>query len=254
MRVGPRPGAGGPSIAHDSEKRRAGARARACYGRSMFIGLVFAGGGSRRMGCDKAALVIHGRSLLERAIRTVRAAGGMPIVLTPPRLATALLGARAIDETGGGSPGGPLPALAAGLREAARLGLEAGQAAAAAPVVALACDLPLLPPALLRALVDLPGAWDAAVPRAGGILQVLAAAYRPACLPAIEAALAGGDRSIHRWLGGVRLRLLEGEALAALGGEGIFANVNTPEDVVRMEADLAAGPPDPRPARAASRR
>jgi molybdenum cofactor guanylyltransferase len=219
----------------------------------MFIGLVFAGGGSRRMGRDKAAVALGGATLLERAIRTVRAAGGAPIVLTPPRPAEALLGARAIDETAGGAPGGPLPALAAGLREAARLGPPAG-ADTDVPVVALACDLPLVPPALLRVLVDLPGEWDAAVPRAGGILQVLAAAYRPACLPVIEAALAAGDRSIHRWLGGVRLRVLEGGALAPVGGEGIFANVNTPEDLVRMEAGLATPPAGARPARAAGRR
>jgi molybdopterin-guanine dinucleotide biosynthesis protein A len=205
----------------------------------MFIGLVFAGGGSRRMGCDKAALVIGGVTLLERAIRTVRAAGGMPLVLTPPRPAAALLGARQIDETDGGAPGGPLPALARGLREAAAAGPATARPAAGRPIVALACDLPLVPASLLRALIELPGEWDAAVPRADGMLQVMAAAYRPTCLPAIETALATGDRSIHRWLGGVRLRVVEEETLRAHGGSAIFANVNTPEDRGRIEAALA---------------
>jgi len=206
----------------------------------VFIGLVFAGGGSRRMGCDKAALVIGGVTLLERAIRTVRAAGGTPLVLTPPRPAAMLLGARPIDETDGGAPGGPLPALARGLREATAGGPATARSVMAGPVVALACDLPRVPASLLRALVDAPGEWDAVVPRAGGILQVLAAAYRPACLPAIETALAAGDRSIHRWLGGVRLRVVEEEDLRPHGGPSIFANVNTPEDRVRVEAELAA--------------
>jgi len=206
----------------------------------MFIGLVFAGGGSRRMGCDKAALTIGGVTLLERAIGTVRAAGGTPLVMTPPRPATMLLGARPIDETGGGAPGGPLPALARGLREAGAGGPVTARPVPGPPVVALACDLPLVPASLLRALVDLPGDWDAAVPRAGGILQVLAAAYRPACLPVIETALAAGDRSIHRWLGGVRLRVLEEEELRAHGGPSIFENVNTPVDRARVEAALAA--------------
>jgi molybdopterin-guanine dinucleotide biosynthesis protein A len=206
----------------------------------MFIGLVFAGGGSRRMGCDKAGLTIGGVTLLERAILTVRAAGGTPLVLTPPRPAAMLLGARPIDETDGGAPGGPLPALARGLREAAAARSATARSVAAGPVVALACDLPLVPASLLRALVDLPGEWDAVVPRAGGILQVLAAAYRPACLPVIETALAAGDRSIHRWLGGVRLRVVEEEELRAYGGPSIFANVNTPGDRARVEAEMAA--------------
>jgi molybdopterin-guanine dinucleotide biosynthesis protein A len=219
----------------------------------MSIGLVLAGGGSRRMGCDKAALVVHGATLLQRAIRTVRDAGFTPIVLTPPRPAALLLGARAIDETGGGPPGGPLPALACGLREAATVGAPGTRPSGAGAVVALACDLPLVPASLLRALVDLPGTWDAAVPRAGGVLQVLAAAYRPACLPAIETALAAGDRSIHHWLGAVRLRVLEEEALDPHGGAAIFANVNTPEDRMRVEAALAGGAADARPAPAADR-
>jgi len=206
----------------------------------MFIGLVFAGGGSRRMGCDKAGLAIGGVTLLERAIGTVRAAGGTPLVLMPPRPAVMLHGARSIDETDGGAPGGPLPALARGLRAAASGDPVMTRSAAGGPVAALACDLPLVPASLLRALVDLPGEWDAAVPRAGGILQVLAAAYRPACLPVIETALAAGDRSIRRWLGGVRLRVIEEEALRPHGGSAIFANVNTPEDLARVEADLAA--------------
>lgn len=206
----------------------------------MFIGLVFAGGGSRRMGCDKAGLAIGGLTLLERAILTVRAAGGTPLVLSPPRPAVMLLGARSIDETEGGSPGGPLPALARGLREAAGGAAAEVRSAAGSPVVALACDLPLVPASLLRALVDLPGEWDAAVPRAGGILQVLAGAYRAACLPAIETALAAGDRSIRRWLGGVRLRVIEEPDLRPYGGPSIFANVNTPGDRTRVEALLAA--------------
>jgi len=226
-----------PPKPHHSGNGTAGGAPRACYRYRMFIGLVFAGGGSRRMGCDKATLAIAGITLLERAIGTVRAAGGTPLVLTPPRPEAMLLGARAIDETDGGAPGGPLPALARGLREAA----SHGRAASAAPVVALACDLPLVPASLLRALIEQPGAWDAVVPRAGGILQVLAAAYRPACLPVIETALAAGDRSIHRWLGGVRLHVVEEEALRPHGGASIFANVNTPGDLASVESALAAG-------------
>ena len=71
------------------------------------------------------------------------------------------------------------------------------------------------------------------------VLQVMAAAYRPACLPEIETALAAGDRSIRRWIGGVRLHVIEAETLAPHGGPSIFANVNTPEDLARVAAILA---------------
>jgi molybdopterin-guanine dinucleotide biosynthesis protein A len=195
----------------------------------MWTGLVFAGGGSTRMGFDKALLSIGGTTLVERAVATVRAAGGVPLVLTPPRPASAVAGARQVDETGGGGPGGPLPALRRGLA-------ECGPDAIA---VALACDLPLVPPGLLRELAAQPGAWDAAVPRAGGVLQVMAAADRSACLAAIDRALARGDLSLHRWLGEVDLRVVGEEALAAHGGAAVFLNVNTPDDRDRAETALA---------------
>ena len=196
----------------------------------MWTGLVFAGGASSRMGRDKALVRVGGATLVERAVATVRAAGGDPLVLTPPRPPEAIAGARQIDETEGGGPGGPLPALRRGL---AACGPDA-------LAVALACDLPLVPPALLRSLASLPGAWDAAVPRAAGILQVMAAAYRTGCLGAIDRALLRGDRSLHHWLGEVEVRVIEEAALAPHGGAAIFLNVNEPADRDLAEAALAA--------------
>ncbi|HUD72703.1 MAG TPA: molybdenum cofactor guanylyltransferase [Dongiaceae bacterium] len=196
----------------------------------MWTGLVFAGGASTRMGSDKALLVVGGTTLVARAVATVRAAGGDPLVLTPPRPPAAIAGARQLDESDGAGPGGPLPAL--------RRGLAACGPGATA--VALACDLPLVPPALLRDLAAQPGTWDAAVPRAGGVLQVMAAAYRGGCLGAIDRALLRGDRSLVGWLDDVDLRVLDEGALASYGGAAVFLNVNAPADRERAETALAA--------------
>jgi molybdopterin-guanine dinucleotide biosynthesis protein A len=186
------------------------------------------------MGRDKALLRIGGLTLLERAVRVVREAGGLPLVLGPPRPGEDTGGAPHVDETAGaGGPGGPLPALRRGL-------LESGPAGRA---VALACDLPLVPAALLRFLAaSLPG-WDAVVPRAAGELQVLAAAYDGRCLAAIDRALARGERALHPFLREVRVRIVDEDQMAPFGGAAIFLNVNTPEDLSRAEAALAAGRP-----------
>ena len=53
----------------------------------MWIGLVLAGGASRRMGSDKALLGIGGVTRLQRAVGAVRDAGGDPLVMGPPRSA-----------------------------------------------------------------------------------------------------------------------------------------------------------------------
>ena len=129
----------------------------------MWTGLILAGGRSLRMGRDKALLRLGGRTLLERAVDLVRAAGGEPLIVAPERPGYSMGPVRRVDETGGGGEGaGPLPALRQGLMLCGCSGL-----------VALACDLPLLPAGLLsRLAAGLPG-HDAVVPRAGGILQVL---------------------------------------------------------------------------------
>jgi molybdopterin-guanine dinucleotide biosynthesis protein A len=199
----------------------------------MWTGLVLAGGRGRRMGQDKALLRLDDRTLLERAIDLVRAAGGEPVVVGPGRPELPLPGVRRLDETATGAPAaGPLPALRHGLR-----------ATGAPLVVALACDLPFLTPALLERLVREAERFDAVVPRAGGELQVLAAAYRRACLPAIEAACAAGEAALHAILPRVRTRILEEAELQDCGGAALFLNINTPGDLERAAALLAARRP-----------
>jgi molybdopterin-guanine dinucleotide biosynthesis protein A len=187
------------------------------------------------MGRDKALLSIGGATLLERAVDTVRAAGGSPLILGSLRaqgMPGRIAGVRWLDETmEGGSASGPLPAL--------RLGL---QACGTASAVALACDLPLVPAGLLRLLAEEIAHHDAVVPRASGELQVLAAAYAGSCLPAIDRHLRSGRGSVHGFLAEVRCRILEEGDLEPFGGEAIFLNVNTPRDIERAEALLKGAP------------
>jgi molybdopterin-guanine dinucleotide biosynthesis protein A len=181
------------------------------------------------MGRDKAMIPVAGRTLLERAVGTVREAGGAPLILGGARDdAFGLRGVRVEDEAAaGGARVGPLNALRHGLR-----------VGGTRVVVALACDLPLVPPDLLRFLAGECEREAAIVPRAAGELQVLAAAYAVSCLDVIERRLEAGQRSVHGLLTEIGARVIEGEALLRFGGEGIFLNVNSPEDLARVESIL----------------
>jgi molybdopterin-guanine dinucleotide biosynthesis protein A len=182
------------------------------------------------MGRDKAMVLVAGRTLLERAVAAVRDAGGEPLVLGGPREASGLAGVRFEDEgDAGGLRLGPLNALCHGLRTAGTR-----------VVLALACDLPLVPAALLRFLAGECERHAAVVPRAAGELQVLAAAYSVSCLGIIERRLDGGERSVHGFLGEVGARIVEGEELLPFGGEEIFLNVNAPADLAKAEEILKA--------------
>ena len=143
----------------------------------VWTGLVLAGGRSERMGRDKAMVFLAGRTLLERAVGAVRDAGGVPLILGSPREAGGLAGVRFQDEgADGGRRLGPLNALRHGLR-----------IGGTRVVVALACDLPLVPPALLRFLAGECERHAAVVPRAAG---------------GMRRRMRNSTRSCARWSGG----------------------------------------------------
>ncbi|HZN02158.1 MAG TPA: molybdenum cofactor guanylyltransferase [Candidatus Polarisedimenticolia bacterium] len=195
---------------------------------TAFTGLVLAGGRSTRMGRDKASLPIAGRTLLLRAVETIRRAGGTPVVLGPPRPESESHGARFLDDPGEG----PLQAL------------RVGMSGTPGPWFALACDLPLLKAEAIGALVAGLEDHDAVVPRALGRLQVLAAAYAPPALAAFERAIATGECAMQAAVAGMRVRVVDPDALREWGDETMFLNVNTPDDLRDAADRLAAGHPE----------
>lgn len=191
----------------------------------MTTAAVLAGGHGRRMGGPKATLVVAGRALVEHPLAACRAAGLEAVVVAPASVALPD-GVPRLDEP------------EAGPRHPARGILAALDAAGGAGVLAVACDLPLLEPALLRALADLPGTVMA---RANGRLQPLLARYAPEARPALEAAAASGA-PLHEALAPAVTRVLAEDELRAFGDpERLLLNVNTPADAARAEALLAAG-------------
>lgn len=187
------------------------------------VGIVLAGGASRRMGRDKALLEIEGRSLPERAAARLGevvaevavADGGRGLVPTVASLADSAAGI------------GPVAGI-----------LGAARAYPGRALLVLACDLPRVPAALLAALAapSISREADWAVPRHAGGIEPLCALYGPGALAALEERVAGGLLSL--WdlaeTSGLAVRYFEGEDLARYGPpEELFANLNTPGDLAR---------------------
>ncbi|HLO04887.1 MAG TPA: molybdenum cofactor guanylyltransferase [Symbiobacteriaceae bacterium] len=196
-------------------------------------GLILAGGASSRMGRPKALLPFGPERVIERQVRLLRPLCRELLVVTNDPAAFAFLG---VPLVGDRAPGlGPLA------------GLEAGLSAASQPVVlGLACDMPLLTGSVVAALYarlmgsdggllgSAPagvGSPLAAVPRTPAGPEPLCALWRREALPAIQGALAAGQRSPQRLLAQIPVAWLEGEALTALGDPTrLFHNCNTPAD------------------------
>jgi molybdopterin-guanine dinucleotide biosynthesis protein A len=180
------------------------------------VGLVLAGGESRRLGSDKARL--------EGAALPLGAA---------ERLAAVCAEVAVADRGRGLVPGRRSLADGAGRGPAA--GILGGAAAfPGQALLVLACDLPRIPAGLLAELARSDADW--VVPRWEGGLEPLCALYGPAALEALAARVREGRFALHDLASeaGLAVRYLEDEALHRFGDpEEVFFNLNTPGDLAR---------------------
>ena len=181
------------------------------------VGLVLAGGESRRFGTDKARL--EGAALPLAAVE--RLAAVCAEVAVADRGRGLVPGHRSLADGEGRGP-------AAGI-------LGAATEYPGRPLLVLACDLPRVPAALLAELAQPPAA-DWVVPRWEGSLEPLCALYGPAALAALSERVREGRLSLHDLASEPDLVVtyLEGKALSRFGDpEEIFLNLNTPGDLAK---------------------
>lgn len=201
--------------------------------RSDILGVVLAGGRSRRYGSDKAFAELGGVSLVHRAARTLLPLAGRVVVVANDLDRHSLEGkpVRPDMVSGLGPLGGLHTAVAWAAEEAMR------------GVVVLATDMPFVPTPLLEDLASRLERGAAVVPASHGPrgFEPLCAAYDVGCLPAIEAAIEEGDRAVISFFPAVDLRIVELARVASYGDpDTMFFNVNRPEDHIRADALLAA--------------
>jgi molybdopterin-guanine dinucleotide biosynthesis protein A len=166
--------------------------------------------------------LLGGETLLRRALRTMSAVCRELVVADAGR---GLAGDVASVEDGPGR--GPAAAL---LGAAARHPERS--------LLALACDLPGVPAALLERILGVAdGDW--VVPRLAGGLEPLCALYRPRALQALAAQVRRGEHALHRLAAaGIEVRYLDSDRIADLGDPAeMFANVNTRDDLERLGRD-----------------
>jgi len=190
-------------------------------------GMLLTGGGSRRMGRDKAAIVVAGERLADRTAALLAAVAD-PVVEVGP-------GYSGLPHTLEDPPGsGPLAAVAAG---AARLTTGTGGIPAA---LVVATDLPRLSLGLLGLLAGHPGPGCVVPLDAGGRAQLVCARYSADALTRAPGLLAAGHRSLRALLDGVEVTWLPPEQwIGAAGTSGALTDVDTPEDLAA--ARQAAG-------------
>ncbi|MCK0208564.1 molybdenum cofactor guanylyltransferase MobA [Starkeya koreensis] len=197
------------------------------------VGLILAGGLSRRMGGgDKALRPLAGESILARVVRRLR-----------PQVRTLLLNANGPAERFGlnlpvvpdempDTPG-PLAGILAGLDHAAR------EMPGEPFLLTVPADCPFLPADLAARLADAATDAGAAYATSGARAHPVAGIWRVAARHDLRALLVDeGERRVGRWLARAGAVPVEWPAEPF----DPFFNVNTPEDLAAAERLAAAYP------------
>lgn len=189
------------------------------------LGFILAGGKSRRMGRDKAMLLISGESLLDRTLRLLLPlATTVTVVGSPERYARS--DARVLPDD---RPGlGPLGGIATALR------------ASSSPWnLIVACDLPYLTAPFLDFLIRraFESQADALLPETARGPEPLCAMYTRRCLPSIEAAIERNDLKVTNGLASCKLKTLPESQWKQFDSHGrLFKNMNSPADYQEARA------------------
>lgn len=188
---------------------------------SDITGVILAGGLSRRMGRDKATLLVEGKSLFDRSrdmlstlFSTLIIAGDRPDLATPnipcyPDI----------------YPGSSLGGIHGGLH-----------AARTSWIFVSPCDLADPDPQLVKLLLDERKDVDAVVLRTPDGPEPVFALYHKNCLDAMEAMLTAGHCRIFDLYERISVRYLD-PARSSCNWQRALCNLNSPDDLLRLHQE-----------------
>jgi molybdopterin-guanine dinucleotide biosynthesis protein A len=186
---------------------------------------ILAGGRARRLGgLDKSALMIDGRSILERELAAVRALTTDICIVANDPSPYAQIGVTIRPDLvpGAGTLGGLYTAVAS---------------ASTPLVLVLACDMPFLTPAFLVHLVSVTGEADVVIPHDRAGRHVLCGVFAARVASSLRAAVDAGRLRVADALAGLRVRVVGPDETAPFDPDGrLLLNVNTPADYARATA------------------
>jgi molybdopterin-guanine dinucleotide biosynthesis protein A len=186
---------------------------------SAVAGLLLSGGTSRRMGCDKASILVDGESAASRAATRLSSVADPVWEVGPSHCQLPH-----VREDPPGS--GPVGAVAAGWKALTAAGHPG-------PVLVLACDLPLMTAAFLRWLAGVP-TEATVIPVVGGRAQPLCARWSAAGMGQLVELFAVGYRSFKTMYEKLDVAFVDERAWGSAASARIFTDTDAPEDLQRL--------------------
>ncbi len=187
-------------------------------------GVILAGGRSRRFGSNKALALYRGRPLIAHVAWTMTGLFSEKLLVTNQPEQYAFLGwpmtGDLIREAG------PLAGIQAALRR-----IEHKRA------FVVACDMPVIDPAVILRLCRYPGDWDVVLPN----WEPLHAVYHRRILAAVDAALARGEGKISCLLASLRVRALNAAELGLTARAGNITGSPAGNNTGNTEGNIEGG-------------
>jgi molybdenum cofactor guanylyltransferase len=182
--------------------------------------VIMAGGDSRRMGQDKAKLLLGERTLLKNVAATLQPLFSEVIVSVRSSRPEIDLPQICDDP----AHKGPLAGLAAALERASTPW-----------IFAVACDMPFITPTVIEYLALQRAEFQAVVPVVGGYPQPLAAFYAVSCLDAVRQILNGnGKHSMLAPLERLQVRFVGEQQMQSVDPQLLsFFDLDTPQDLAQ---------------------
>ncbi|HUY15980.1 MAG TPA: molybdenum cofactor guanylyltransferase [Acidimicrobiales bacterium] len=186
---------------------------------SSVAAILLTGGSSRRMGHDKALVIVDGSTLAVRTASLLQL-----VVETAIEVGPGVSGLPATCEEPQGD--GPLVAIAEGCRALRANGHTGG-------ALVVACDLPLLTERLLRFLVEW-GSPGSVVPMVRGRAQPLLARWSGDDLDGARQLVNEGVRSLQLLVTQPHVALLDESTWPDVVTDDQFSDVDSPDDLRRL--------------------
>ena len=183
--------------------------------------IILAGGESRRMGSDKAALLWQGAPLIEQVIKALQPLEVPLLVVNRNENSRDYSGARSVSDLFPGT--GPVGGILTGLKSSGE-GWH----------IVVACDMPFLKREVFELLLsEAECDFDAVVPVHEGGMEPLCALYSASAISGLQAFLDSGRRAAQHALKTLKVKEISEDRLRLIDPDlSCFTNWNHPEDLI----------------------
>jgi molybdopterin-guanine dinucleotide biosynthesis protein A len=186
-------------------------------------GIILAGGENSRMGTNKAFVVMDGERLIDRTLRIFKSLFRETILVTNSPLDYLDLNIMIVTDIYPGKKA--LGGVYTGLFYATD-----------SHAFVAACDMPCLNPGFIAWMMHQAPAYDIVVPETANGLEPLHAIYAKTCLPHMKRRIVQDKLKITEFYKGLKCSTISDSIRESFDpGRRMFLNVNTPEDLARLQ-------------------